>query len=141
MDWLVYILPQHWLISVCHQADTRHAVFNELGVANSVIRISNNVVVKCEYSVKPSEAAAQKYAAQKLNSLGILRVPHVYRYFQDYSCIRPAFPRPMCYLLMEYIPGPTLEQEAPDLSQENTVNYIYERLEKSCFGAEFCRRP
>lgn len=88
MDWLVYILPQRWLISVCHQADTPHAVFNELSVANSVIRISNNIIVKCEYSVKPSEAA-----------------------------------------------------KAPDLSQENAVNDIYERLEKSCFRAEFCRHP
>lgn len=131
MDWLVYILPQRWLISVCHHAETRHAIFNEFGVANSVIRISNNIVVKYGYSVKRSEAATQQYAAQKLNPRGIVRVPHVYRYFQVYSCIRPAFPRPMCYLFMEYIPGPMLEQEGPDLSQDTTVNAIYERLAKA----------
>ena len=131
MDWLVYILPQRWLISVCHQAESRHAVFDEFGVANSVIRFSNNIVVKYGYSVKPSEAATQLYAAQKLDPCGILRVPHVYRYFQDYSCIRPAFPRLMCYLFMEYIPKPTLKQEGPEFSQENTVNDIYERLAKA----------
>lgn len=103
----------------------------KFGVANSVIRISNNIVVKCGYSVEPGEAAIRQYAAQKLNPRGILRVPHVYRYFQDHSCIRPAYPWPMSYLFMEYIPGPTLEQEGPDLSQENTANDIYERLAKA----------
>ena len=45
MGWLVYNLPQRWLISLCYQAESRHAVFNEFGVANSIIRISNNIVV------------------------------------------------------------------------------------------------
>ena len=37
----------------------------------------------------------------------------------------------MCYLFMEYIPEPTLEQEGTDLIQENIVNDIYERLAKA----------
>lgn len=45
MGWLAYNLSQRWLISLCYQAESRHAVFNEFGVANSIIRISNNIVV------------------------------------------------------------------------------------------------
>ena len=82
VDWLVYILPERWLISICQSAKARHAVFSRYDIANEVIRISNNIVVKCGWNVGPGEAAIQKFAAQKLNHRGIVRVPHVYRYFQ-----------------------------------------------------------
>lgn len=65
MDWLFYIFPECWLIYVCQQAQTRHAVFIRFDVANGVIHISNNIVVKCGWGVEPGEAAMQKYAAQK----------------------------------------------------------------------------
>ena len=57
-------------------------MFSSYDIANEVIRIPNNIVVKCGWNVGPGEAAIQKFAAQKLNHRGIVRVPHVYRYFQ-----------------------------------------------------------
>ena len=69
----------------------------------------------------------QKYAAQNLNHRGIVRVPHVYRYFQGNST-RPGHPWPKGYLFMEYIPGLTLEQEGPDLSHSTVAEDICECL-------------
>ena len=125
VDWLVYILPERWLISICQSAKARHAVFSRYDIANEVIRISNNIVVKCGWNVGPGEAAIQKFAAQKLNHRGILRVPHVYRYFQV-SC--PKFGWPKGYFFMEYIPGPTLDQEEIDLSRIAVAENVCERL-------------
>ena len=73
----------------------------------------------------PSEAAIQKFAAQKLNHRGIVRVPHVYRYFQV-PC--PKYPWPTGYLFMEYIPGPTLEQEGLDFNCITMAENAHERL-------------
>lgn len=125
VDWLVYILPERWLISICQSAKARHAVFSDCDLANEVIRISNNIVVKCGWGVGPGEAAIQKFAAQKLNHRGILRVPHVYRYFQV-PC--PKYGWPKGYLFMEYIPGPTLKQEGLDLNRITVAENVCERL-------------
>ena len=127
MDWLVYILPKRWLIHVCQQAQTWHAVSSRFDVENEVIRILNDVVVKCRWDVKPGEGAMQKYAAQKLNHHGIVCVPHVYRYFPDHST-RPVYPWPKGYLFMEYIPGPPPKQEGLDFSCSATAEDICECL-------------
>lgn len=89
-----------------------------LAEGNQVLQISAKVVVKCENSVTPEEAATQEYAYRHLNR-GVVRVPQVYRYFQDRS--NPSWP--VGYLFMEYIPGPTLE----DLNISDS-DYIIERL-------------
>ncbi|PGH07929.1 hypothetical protein AJ79_06137 [Helicocarpus griseus UAMH5409] len=103
MDWLVYVLPQQCLIRLCEQAKARNGMIGGLEDGNQVIQISKKVVVKCGYGVTPGEAATQKYACQRL-SRHVVRVPQVYRYFQDHS--DPTWP--LGFLFMEHIPGLTL---------------------------------
>lgn len=126
MDWHIYILPERWLIYVCQQAKARHAVFSRYDITNEVIRISNNIVVKCGCCVEPGEAVTKKYAAQQLDHRGIVCVPHACR-FQDH-CTRPGCPWPRGYLFMEYIPGSALDQEGPDLNNSAAAEGISECL-------------
>lgn len=118
MVWLLHVLPERWLIYLCEQAKSRDAMIGGLKEGNQVYRISDKVVVKCGYDVSAGEAAIQKYANEHLDRR-VVRVPRVYRYFQDRS--DPSWPKG--YLFMEYIPGKTLEES--DLS---TVGKISERL-------------
>lgn len=60
IDWLVYILPERWLISICQSAKTGHAGFSSYDVANEIIHISDNIAVKCGWNVGPGEAALQR---------------------------------------------------------------------------------
>lgn len=106
MDWLVYVLPQRYLIHVCSQAKARNAIVGGLDEGNHIVRISDRVVVKYGYGVSSGEAATQGYAYRHLDQRRI-RVPRVYRFFQDWS--DPSWPKG--HLVMEYIPGKTLEED------------------------------
>ncbi|KAK2735609.1 hypothetical protein FQN55_002193 [Onygenales sp. PD_40] len=110
MDWLVYFLPQQWLIGLCERAKRQNAVVGGLKEGNLVLRISASVVVKRGHGVTPGEAATQRYAYERLDR-HVVRVPYVYRYFQDHS--DPTWP--IGYLFMEYIPGLTLEEHEVDI--------------------------
>ncbi|KAM5442075.1 hypothetical protein MferCBS31731_002904 [Microsporum ferrugineum] len=104
MDWLVYYLPQSWLVYLCEQAKAQNGLLSDSAYSNHVVRISDTIAVKYGYGVSPGEAATQRYAYQHLNQR-VVRVPRVYRYFQDKT--EPSWPKG--YLFMEYIPGRSLE--------------------------------
>ncbi|EGE09350.1 Phosphotransferase enzyme family protein [Trichophyton equinum CBS 127.97] len=114
MEWLVHILPE---ISLCEQAKARKALLSDDSYGNAVVRISEKIAVKYGYGVTSGEAATQQYAYQNLNQQ-IVKVPRVYRYFEDKS--KPSWPKG--YLFKEYIPGKSLE----DLDLKDTD--IYKRL-------------
>ncbi|KAF3491811.1 uncharacterized protein GIQ15_01328 [Arthroderma uncinatum] len=100
----IRLAPESWLISLCHRTKKEKWLGNfQLG--DRVIRLPGNVAVKYGAGVLPGEAATQHYAYQHVDP-DIVRVPQVYRYFQDRSS--PAWPTG--YLFMEYIPGQNLKE-------------------------------
>ncbi|KAK2867908.1 hypothetical protein FQN49_003348 [Arthroderma sp. PD_2] len=100
----IRLAPQSWLISLCRRTKKEKWLGNfQLG--DRVIRLPGNIAVKYGAGILPGEAATQHYAYQHVNP-DIVRVPQVYRYFQD-----PSTPKlPTGYLFMEYIPGQNLKE-------------------------------
>lgn len=107
MEWLINVSPQHWLIHLCNKAKDSD-VISGYGEETLIVRISDRVIAKFGSGVQPSEAATQKHAYRHL-SCRTVRVPEVYRFFQDRSDRSdPKASRPVGYLFMEYISGNTL---------------------------------
>ncbi|KAM5494315.1 hypothetical protein MaudMau93_000331, partial [Microsporum audouinii] len=92
------------ILDLCEQAKAQNGLLSDSAYSNHVVRISDTIAVKYGYGVSPGEAATQRYAYQHLNQR-VVRVPRVYRYFQDKT--EPSWPKG--YLFMEYIPGKSLE--------------------------------
>lgn len=105
MDWLVYVLPQRWLVALCDRAKRQCARVGGLNEGNQVLQISANMVVKRGPGVAPGEAATQRYPYEHLDPR-VVRVPRVHRYLQDRT--DPSWL--IGYLFMENIPGQTLEE-------------------------------
>jgi aminoglycoside phosphotransferase len=132
MDWvirfvsrvLVRFTPQRWLIGLCHYYLQPKQKINEW--VQPTARLPGGIIVKWG-NVSPGEAATQEYAYRHLDPR-IVRVPRVYRFFQDHN--DPTWPTG--YLFMEYIPGKNLEGLDVDAYREitrrlaNIVRYIQE---------------
>lgn len=82
-------------------------------------KISDDVIVKCGWSVTPEEAANQEFVYQ-FSCTGDLKVPKMYRYFRI---------RDIGYIVMEFIRGTSLQEvsfyDNPGLVQ---------RLAKAIYG-------
>ena len=81
-------------------------VLSDPKYSGKIIKISTEAVVKAKWSMSLDEAANQAYA--HYYATGPLRVPAVYRFFEDERESAPS-----CkynYLVMEFIPGPTLAE-------------------------------
>lgn len=83
------------IIQHCLRSNPDRDVISELDGGLSVIRISEDAVVKCGFGVSQFEAANQQRACEILDPT-IVRVPRVYRFF-----VRELDG----YLIMEYING------------------------------------
>ena len=81
--------------------------------SNVVIRLNNRAVVKFGYLVTPSAPANQRLAHERMNC-GWLRVPQVYRFFQDSSLPENHWRGRCGYLVMELIQGTKLSKVPPD---------------------------
>lgn len=77
--------------------------------SNLVLRLNEQAVVKFGYSVTASEAANQRLAYQFLNGES-LRIPQVYRFFQDTSLPDSHWRGKCGYLVMEFIQGTQLSE-------------------------------
>jgi serine/threonine protein kinase len=97
------------IIRHCSRSNPDRNVISELEGGLSVIRISEDAVVKCGISVTEFEAHNQQRAYETLDP-AIIRVPKVYRFFA--SGLNG-------YLIMEYMSGqPVSSVKDPDLYLE-----------------------
>lgn len=78
--------------------------------SNTLLRMNEHAIVKFGTPVTASEAANQQYAWRRLesNSFHSVRVPRVYRFFQDSTCPEDYWQDPVGYLVMEFVPGTAL---------------------------------
>jgi serine/threonine protein kinase len=83
---------------VCSRHNPDRIVISEIEGGHSIIRVSNDAVIKCGMHVTQEEADNQKRASQLIDPT-IIRVPQVYRYVASSS---------IGYLVMEFIDGEPL---------------------------------
>lgn len=96
------------IIQHCSRSNPDRNVISELEGGHSVIKISDNAVVKRGMGVTEMEAINQQQAYETLKE--IVRIPQVYRFF------RSGF---IGYLIMEYINGqPVSSMPDPDIHLE-----------------------
>ncbi|KIV98464.1 uncharacterized protein PV09_09730 [Verruconis gallopava] len=111
------------IIQHCSRDNPNREIVSELDGGLSVIKISEDAVIKCGLGVNEFEAANQKLAYEILNPT-IIRVPRVYRFF-------------VCgvngYLIMEYIKGRLLSTLGPDAYLERMANVLkhFESVQRS----------
>ncbi|KAF2245163.1 kinase-like protein, partial [Trematosphaeria pertusa] len=99
----------------CSRSNPDRNVISELKGGLSVIRISEDAVVKCGMGVTEFEARNQQRAYETLD-LATIRVPQVYRFFA--SGLNG-------YLIMEYINGrPMSSFKDPDIYLEPMVKVL-----------------
>lgn len=104
MNWDIQTATEGWLISFVQPVEKGGGMIGGLREGNRVIRLSHSIAVKYGFGVAASEAATQEFAYHHVDP-SIVRVPRVYRFYQDIS--RPTWPRG--YLFMEYVPGRVLK--------------------------------
>ena len=75
--WAVWIIPRRSLVSLC-----RHVRRERGQIGHGVVKLSDVIAVKYGPLVHVSQATAQDYACRRVDSY-IVKVPRVYRYFQD----------------------------------------------------------
>jgi serine/threonine protein kinase len=85
------------LVSYCVQSPVRNVV-HKLEGGHSVLRISQDAVVKCGFGITQEEAEDQTQAYHLIDPT-IIRVPRVYRYFTR---------KGIGYIVMEFIDGKPL---------------------------------
>ena len=103
MSWNIRTASQEWLVSLCQRVQKEKGIVGGLPDGKRVIKISDTIAVKIGYFVTAAEAATQKFAYENINP-NVVRVPRVYRFFEDRS--DPSWGRG--YLFMEYISGKNL---------------------------------
>ncbi|KAF2248726.1 hypothetical protein BU26DRAFT_564427 [Trematosphaeria pertusa] len=112
------------IIQHCLRSNPDRDVVSELDGGLSVVRISEDAVVKCGFGVSQFEAANQQRAYEILDP-AIIRVPRVYRFFvRDLNG----------YLIMEYIDGqPVSSTMDPDayLQPMAKVLKIFEQVQRA----------
>lgn len=82
--------------------------------SNTLLRLNDHAVVKFGVSVTASEAANQEFAWKALrSSFSSVRVPQVYRFFQDSAVPENHWQGRVGYLVMEFVPGKRLSDLPP----------------------------
>ncbi|KFY61772.1 hypothetical protein V496_04898 [Pseudogymnoascus sp. VKM F-4515 (FW-2607)] len=107
---------QESLISICQSVEEERGLIGGLKDGDRVIKLSDEITVKYGYGVTPAEAATQEFAYQNVDR-SIIRVPRVFRFFEDKS--DKSWPRG--YLFMEYIAGTSLKDLDIDLDIHNGI--------------------
>jgi Ser/Thr protein kinase RdoA (MazF antagonist) len=96
---------EEWLKEYIALMEASHGTLAGLGYSNQVIKLSDKVVVKRGFGVRAQEAAIQDLAHRHVDP-AIVRVPRVYRFFEEMT---PRWSSPRGYLFMEYLDGWTLD--------------------------------
>ena len=112
------VLDRQALIKLC--SNPYREVFRQVLYGNTVVRISDSLVVKFGARVKEAEALNQREAYQLLNP-HIVRVPKVYDFFEHAS---------KGYLVMEFIEGQTIDplEDGALIKKLSNVLQSFERL-------------
>lgn len=88
------------LVKHCSRDNPNRTIVEELQMGCSIIRISEDAVVKCGWGITEAEVSNQRMAYEIMGPLAIVRVPRVYHHFTRIDrCFN------MGYLVMEYING------------------------------------
>jgi serine/threonine protein kinase len=94
------------IVQYCRSSNPNRYIIFELEGGRSVIKFSEDVVVKFGFGVYQHEAQNQQKAYEMINS-SVIRIPKVYRFFNSGDA---------GYLIMEYINGKELSTiEDPDI--------------------------
>jgi serine/threonine protein kinase len=112
------------IIQHCLRSNPVRDVISELDGGLSVIRISEDAVVKCGFGVSQFEAANQQRAYDILDP-AIIRIPQVYRFFVSEL---------NGYLIMEYINGqPVSSMTDPDAYLEPMAKVLkhFEQVQRA----------
>jgi serine/threonine protein kinase len=118
---------EHEIVQHCLRSNPDRKIISELDGGLSLIRISEEAVVKCGFNVTQFEATNQLHAYEILNP-AIIRVPRVHRFFQ--SGLKG-------YLIMEYIEGQPLSSSTdPDnyLESMAKVLKLFEHVQRATPG-------
>lgn len=116
------------IVQHCLRSNPGRDIISEPEGGQSVIRISEDAVVKCGISVTRFEAANQQQAYEILDP-AIIKVPRVYRFFSHGN---------RGYLIMEYINGqPVSSMMDPDayLEPMAKVLKLFEQMQRVKPGA------
>ncbi|RDL39086.1 Uncharacterized protein BP5553_03426 [Venustampulla echinocandica] len=89
---------------MCRRIEKELGLIGGLNEGDRVIQLSDGIVVKYGHGVTPTEAATQAFAYRHVDR-SLVRVPRVYRFFQD----RCDVSWPKGYLFMEYVPSRNLK--------------------------------
>jgi serine/threonine protein kinase len=99
----------------CRRTNVKRDIISEFEGGRSVVKLSEDAVVKYGYGVTQLEAWNQQEAYRQIN-LSIIRVPQVYRFFSDGD---------VGYIIMEFINGKELSTfEHPDTFLEPMVKVL-----------------
>jgi serine/threonine protein kinase len=94
------------IVQHCRRSNPNRDIISEFEGGRSVIRISEEAVVKCGFGVTQLEAQNQQKAYEMIDP-SVIRIPQVYRFFSN---------RDIGYIIMEYIDGKELSiVEDPDI--------------------------
>jgi thiamine kinase-like enzyme len=103
------------IVQHCRRSNPNRDVISELQGGRSVIRISEEAVVKVGYGVYQDEFQNQQKAYEMIDP-SIIRIPKVYRYFRKDDT---------GYLIMEYMNGKELSTvEDPDIFLKPMVEVL-----------------
>lgn len=112
-SFIIRFCPKSLLISLGRRL--REQEDGPSRIAPRIYRLSSHIVLMSGWGITQGRAANQKYAYQHVNP-AIVRIPQVYRFFEDQSTRRPEG-----YLFMEYLPGKTVA-ELDAATEGNTVS-------------------
>jgi serine/threonine protein kinase len=90
------------IVQHCRRSNPNRDIVSEFEGGRSVIRISEEAVVKCGFGVTQLEAQNQQKAYKLINP-SVIRIPQVYRFFSNGD---------IGYIVMEYISGEELSTVA-----------------------------
>lgn len=102
------------LARYCSRSNPTREVLHELDGGHSVIKISNDVVIKCGYGVTYEEFLSQ-LKAYDLVDQNIIHVPKVHRFFTFMH---------VGYIVMEYTDGETLSSDWDSLSCQTIADVL-----------------
>jgi secreted Zn-dependent insulinase-like peptidase len=88
------------IVLLCHNPNT---IISGDPDVRCLAKLSDEVIVKCGWSVTAEEAANQEYAYKYSSLVSDLKVPMIYRYFRTNNDIG--------YIVMELINGTSLEDK------------------------------
>lgn len=108
------------IVQYCLRSNSDRDVISEFEGGLSVVKISENAVVKCGFGVTQLEAQNQQQA-YKLIDRAIIRIPQVYRFFTSGLA---------GYIVMEYIKGQPLSSVSDPTSYLQAVAQVLKHFEQ-----------